>query len=207
MGRKTSICILFYFILIAKVIGQEVNFAPDIVFGNRSVTYKHLIKYTVHPKLSVDNLTLFDTEYGNDDNNIYFIRNTISYSLTRSIRVNTAIGIKNPGAFGTVSLSFISKLPYFTFSYTGGSTYQNGFSLEQTIVTSYSPPFGNRYIGYINLLVTGNISNDGYTRGLQQLKIGVRKNQITTGVAMNLDQFNNAKRTMTNVGVFLKYNF
>ncbi len=207
MEKNASICILFYMTVMVKVIGQEVNFTPDIVFGNRSITYKHLIKYTIHPKLSMDNLTLFDTEYDNDVNNIYFIRNTISYSLTNSIRANTAIGIKNPGAFGTLSLSYVSKIPYFTFSYTAGSTYQNGLSFEQTLIASYFPPLGNRYSGYINLLATGNINTDGFTRGLQQLKIGIRKNQLTSGVAMNLDQFNNAQKTMTNAGIFLKYNF
>ena len=207
MKRNTSLFTLFYLSVSTLVIGQELSFAPDVVFGNRSLTYKHLIKYSVNPKLSVDNLTLFDTEYGNDLNNLYFIRNTISYALTKNIRANTAIGIKNPGAFGTMSLSFTTQSHQFSFTYSAGSTYQDGFSFEQSIVASYLPSFGNNNQGYINLLATGTINASGYARGLQQLKIGIRKKQFTTGLAINLDQFNNARKTLTNTGIFLKYNF
>ncbi|MEQ5791578.1 hypothetical protein J4E06_10985 [Muricauda sp. NFXS6] len=207
MNRNTSLFTLFYLSVSTLVIGQELSFAPDVVFGNRSLTYKHLIKYSINPKLSVDNLTLFDTEYGNDLNNLYFIRNTISYALTKNIRANTAIGIKNPGAFGTMSLSFTTQSHQFSFTYSAGSTYQDGFSFEQSIVASYLPSFGNNNQGYINLLATGTINASGYARGLQQLKIGIRKKQFTTGLAINLDQFNNARKTLTNTGVFLKYNF
>ncbi|MER3318323.1 MAG: hypothetical protein RIB79_08520 [Allomuricauda sp.] len=208
MRRNTSLSILFYLSVTTLVIGQEeLSFAPDVVFGNRSLTYKHLIKYSINPKLSVDNLTLFDTEYGNDLNNLYFIRNTISYALTKNIRANTAIGIKNPGAFGTMSLSFSAQSHQLSFAYSAGSTYQDGFSFEQSIVASYLPALGNNHQGYINLLATGNINANGYARGLQQLKIGIRKKQLTTGLAINLDQFNNARKTLTNKGIFFKYNF
>lgn len=207
MKRNISLFTLFYLSVSTWVIGQEVSFASDVVFGNRSLTYKHLIKYSMNPKLSVDNLTLFDSEYDTDLNNIYFIRNTISYALTKNIMANTAMGIKNPGAFGTVSMSFSSRSPRFSFTYSAGSTYQDGFSFEQSIIASYLPSFGNDHQGYINLLATGNINANGYARGLQQLKIGVRKKQLTTGLAINLDQFNNARKTLTNTGIFLKYNF
>jgi len=207
MRRNTSLFTLVYLFVSSWVIGQELSFTPDVVFGNRSLTYKHLIKYSINPKLSVDNLTLFDSEYDNDLNNLYFIRNTISYALTKNIRANTAIGIKNPGAFGTMSLSFTTQSHQFNFTYSAGSTYQDGFSFEQSIVASYLPSFGNDHQGYINLLATGNIDANGYARGLQQLKIGIRKKQFTTGLAINLDQFNNARKTLTNTGIFLKYNF
>jgi hypothetical protein len=189
------------------IVGQDLSFTPDVVFGNRSITYKHLIQYTIHPKLSVDNLTLFDTEYDNDYNNIYFIRNTISYTLTKNLRANTGVGIKNPGAFGTVSISFNSRSPRFSFTYAAGSTYQDGFSFEQSVVAVYSPLLWNGHQGYINLLATANMNGRGYIRGLQQLKIGIRKEQRASGLAINLDQFNNARKTLSNVGVFLKYNF
>jgi len=207
MKRNTSLFTLLYLSVSTWVIGQELSFAPDVVFGNRSLTYKHLIKYSINPKLSVDNLTLFDAEYGNDLNNLYFIRNTISYALTKNIRANTAIGIKNPGAFGTMSLSFTTQSHQFSFTYSAGSTYQDGFSFEQSIVANYLPSFGNDHQGYIDLLATGTINASGYARGLQQLKIGIRKKQFTTGLAINLDQFNNARKTLTNTGIFLKYNF
>ncbi|WP_228234817.1 hypothetical protein [Allomuricauda sp. M10] len=166
-----------------------------------------MIRYTIHPKISVDNLTLFDAGYEDDSNNIYFIRNNMSYALTKSIKANSAIGIKNPGAFGTLSLTYNFKQPDFSLSYSAGSTYQNGFSFEQSLVVGYSPNLGGELFGYIHLLATGNLSNKGYIRGLQQFKIGVQQNQLATGWAVNLDQFNNARKKLENMGLFFTYNF
>jgi hypothetical protein len=206
MSKKTTLLILIY-LTVLNASGQELNFSPDLVFGNRSVTYKHLVKYYISPKLSVDNLTLFDTEYEEDTNNIYFVRNNFSYQFNPKINLNTAIGVKSPGAFCTVSLGFSSKTTNFSFAYTAGSTYQKGFSLEQSLVLSYFPDLGHNHKGYINLLATANINANGYIRGLQQFKIGLRKKQLITGLALNLDQFNNARKKLQNMGVFLKYNF
>ncbi|SDM32579.1 hypothetical protein [Kriegella aquimaris] len=186
MSRKISLLILIY-LTVLSVAGQELNFSPDLVLGNRSVTYKHLIKYSINPRLSVDNLTLFDTEYEEDANNIYFVRNNFSYHFNKKIKLNAAIGIKNPGAFCTVSLGFSSRTANFSFAYTAGSTYQNGFSFEQSMVLSYTPDIGHNYKGYINLLATANINANGYIRGLQQFKIGMLKKQLITGLALNLD--------------------
>lgn len=205
--KKTALCILFFTALTSGMIGQELHFVPDIVFGNRSFTYKHLIRYTIHPRLSVDNLTLFDTEYEDDANNIYFIRNNVSFVLSESIRANSAIGIKNPGAFGTLSLSYHFKSHDFSLTYSAGSTYQNGFSFEQSLLIGYSPNLGNDLFGYLHLLATGNISREGYTRGLQQFKLGVQKKQLAIGWAVNLDQFNNARKKLENTGLFFTYNF
>ena len=206
MSRKTSLLILIY-LTVLSVAGQELNFSPDLVFGNRSVTYKHLIKYSINPRLSIDNLTLFDTEYKEDANNIYFVRNNLSYHFNEKIKLNTAIGIKNPGAFCTVSLGFSSRITNFSFAYTAGSTYQKGFSFEQSVVLSYTPDIGQNYKGYMNLLAIANINANGYIRGLQQFKIGIRKKQLITGLALNLDQFNNSRKKLQNMGVFIKYNF
>lgn len=183
------------------------NFSPDLVFGNRSVTYKHLTKYSINSKLSVYNLTLFDTEYEEDANNIYFVRNNFSYHFNKKIKLNAAIGIKNPGAFCTVSFGFSSRTTHYSFAYTAGSTYQKGFSFEQSMVLNYTPDIGHNYKGYINLLATANINANGYIRGLQQFKIGMLKKQLITGLALNLDQFNNARKKLQNMGIFLKYNF
>ncbi|MBQ4915847.1 hypothetical protein J8L85_15435 [Maribacter sp. MMG018] len=206
MSKNIAILILTD-LTVLNVTGQELDFSPDMVLGNRSVTYKHFIGYSINSRLSIDQLTLFDTEYEEDANNIYFIRNNFSYHFNEKIKLNTAIGIKNPGAFCTVSLGFSMKTNNFSFTYTAGSTYQKGFSFEQSVVFSYTPDLGHGLEGYINLLATANINGDGYIRGLQQFKIGIRKKQMITGLALNLDQFNNAQKKLENMGVFVKYNF
>ena len=201
-----------YLFLLLLVFGngvhsQELSFTPDVVFGNRSMTYKHLLIYHLDSKLSLDNLTLFDTEYEGDTNTIYFIRNNVSYKLSEKTRVNTSVGIKNPGAFGSLSLSFFSRTPHFSANYTAGGTYQDGVSFEQSLVISYYPNLGRNHQAYINILATGNLSSKGYIRGLQQFKLGIRKEKLITGLALNLDQFNNSRKKLKNTGIFFKYNF
>lgn len=147
MFKKTSLLILIYLTAL-NVSGQELSFSPDLVLGNRSFTYKHLTKYSINSKLSVDNITLFDTEYEEDFNNLYFIRNNFSYHFNEKLNLNTAIGIKNPGAFYTISLGFSSKATNFSFAYMAGSTYQKGFSFEQSLNLSYTPELNSYHKGY-----------------------------------------------------------
>lgn len=52
---------------------QQLAYTPDIVLGHRSYTYLHNISYQFNDKLKVNNLTLFDTEYTKDKENIFFI--------------------------------------------------------------------------------------------------------------------------------------
>ena len=78
---------------------QQLAYTPDIVLGHRSYTYLHNVSYQFKDKLKINNLTLFDTEYTKDKENIFFIRNTISYSLTNKISFHAGFGMKNPGAF------------------------------------------------------------------------------------------------------------
>ena len=207
MSKDKLLFIFFNVSVIGVGFGQELRFDPDVVLGNRSITYKHLVKYTLNQKLTVYNLTLFDTEYNTDENNLFFIRNTASYSMFKNVSANAAIGIKNPGAFSTLSMSYTYRSPNFIGIYTVGGTYQKGVSLEQSLVMSYMPVLGKGNRGYLNLLATANLNSNGYTRGLQQVKVGIQKKLLTTGIAANLDQFNNTKRTLTNFGIFFKYNF
>jgi len=193
--------------LIATQIGaQELHLNPDIVLGNRSVTYKHFAKFSIDGKFSVDNLILFDTEYESDSNNIYFIRNNLSYQLFEKWNLNLGVGIKNPGSFYTFSVGFRTQKPSFKLGYNIGSTYQNGFSLEQTLSVTFEPILNTKLKGFLNLLAVGNLSSVGYTRGLQQFKVGVQKTKLVTGLALNLDQFNNSRKKLENMGFFLMYN-
>ncbi|MEW2922241.1 hypothetical protein AB1A65_12275 [Muricauda sp. ANG21] len=193
-------------VAVQGLLGQELSFSPDMVFGHRSVTYKHTIGYAFSPKVSINNLTLYDTEYNSDINNIYFIRSGIGLSFGK-LMTNLAIGVKNPGAFATFSLGINNSGSRFSYNYSMGTTYQDGFSLEQTLILDYQPRLNDSYLGYVNLLAVGNLNGDGYIRGLQQLKLGIKKQEWIMGLAINLDQFDNSKKRLKNLGFFLKHNF
>lgn len=203
---------LTYFLLFSTfgtltLLGQSVSFSPEMVVGNRSTSYQHFIGYKINDRLSLNNVSLFDTEYGNDKNNIFFIRNMLSFNLNKHFTANIALGIKNPGSFTTLTTHYQYASSSFKFNYAIGSTYQNGFTLEQTISMNYTPSLSKNIRGYINLFVVVNTNLKVLDRGIQQLRLGIKKEKLITGIAVNIDQFTKAEKTLENFGIFIKYNF
>lgn len=186
---------------------QSVSFSPEMVAGNRSMAYQHFIGYSFNNSWSINNVSLFDTEYNDDKNNIFFIRNMLSYKLNKHIKANVALGVKNPGAFATLTSQYQYASSNFKLSYAIGSTYQNGFTLEQTLLMNYTPSLSKNIQAYVNLVVIVNTNLKVLDRGIQQLRIGIKKDKLVTGIAVNLDQFTKAEKTLENFGTFFKYNF
>ncbi|WP_284459890.1 hypothetical protein [Chryseobacterium sp.] len=186
---------------------QKLSYTPDLVLGHRSYTYMHNVNYQINERLKLNNLTLFDTEYTKDQDNIFFIRNTLAYSFTKKISLNGAFGVKNPGAFFSLYAQYRMVQPSYSFSYSIGATYQKGFSLEQSISFEYTPQLRENLKGYFSVLAIGNLDNTGYPRGLQFIRLGVKQDKMMYGIASNFDQFNNSKKTLENIGAFVKYNF
>lgn len=186
---------------------QKLSYTPDLVLGHRSYTYMHNVNYQINERLKLNNLTLFDTEYTRDQDNIFFIRNTLTYSFTKKISLNGAFGVKNPGAFFSLYAQYRMVQPSYSFSYSIGATYQKGFSLEQSVSFEYTPQLRENLKGYFSVLAIGNLDNTGYPRGLQFIRLGVKQDKMMYGIASNFDQFNNSKKTLENIGAFVKYNF
>ena len=204
---RLIITITLSLLFFSTINGQKLSFSPEFVFGNRSGAYQHFIKSDLSEKWSLNNVTLFDTEHKGDDNNIFFIRNTLVYKLNRSYQLNAATGVKNPGAFGTVSAQYKFTKQAFHISYSIGATYQNDLTLEQSISINYSPQIASNTRLYLNLFVVSNTDFSTLRRGIQQLRLGINKNKLKTGVALNFDQFNNSSKTLSNYGIFIKLNY
>ena len=186
---------------------QSVGFSPEMVLGHRSLSYQHFVSYSFSEKWSVNNVSYFDTEYNNETNDIFFIRNMLSYSFNKHFKANAAIGVKNPGAFATITSQYQYSASSFKINYAIGSTYQNGFTLEQTLILNYTPALSSSIKAYLNLFVVVNTDLKILNRGIQQLRIGLKKEKFITGIAVNLDQFTKAEKTLNNYGLFIKYNF
>lgn len=199
--------VLAFLTALSTLKAQKVSYTPDVVLGHRSYTYMHNINYQLNDRLKINNLTLFDTEYIRDKDNIFFIRNTLSYSFSKKFNMNGGFGLKNPGAFFSLYAQYRMAGPSYSFSYSIGTTYQKGFSLEQSISLEYTPLLKENLQGYFSVLAIGNIDNSGYPRGLQFIRLGIKQDKIMYGIASNFDQFNNAEKTLENIGGFVKYNF
>lgn len=188
------------------IYAQSVSISPEMVLGNRSTGYQHFIGYKINDMWSFNNISLFDTEYSNDKNNIFFIRNMLTYNINKHFKANVAVGVKNPGAFATLTSEYQYVSSNFKISYAIGSTYQNGFTLEQTLSMNYAPSLTKKIQAYVNLFVVVSTNLKALDRGIQQLRIGVKNKQLTTGVAINLDQFTKVEKTLENFGLFIKFN-
>lgn len=186
---------------------QSISFSAEVVAGNRSMSYQHFIEYSFNNSWSINNVTLFDSEYNDNKNYIFFIRNMLSYNFNKHFKANVALGVKNPGSFVTLTYQYQYGSSSFKLSYAIGSTYQNGFTLEQTLLMNYTPILTKNIQAYINLFVVVNTNLKVLDRGIQQLRIGIKKEQFNTGIAINLDQFIKAEKTLENFGLFIKYNF
>jgi hypothetical protein len=206
MLRMISVSITLLFSALASN-AQGVGFSPELLFGHRSLTYQHFVAHRFDDKWSINNVSYFDTEYTNETNDIYFIRNMVSFHFNKHIQVNAAIGAKNPGSFATLTTQYKFSVSSFKFSYAIGSTYQNGFTLEQNLILNYTPVLSKDIKAYLNLFVIVNTDFEILNRGIQQFRIGIQKENLITGIAVNLDQFTGGVKTLQNYGLFIKCNF
>lgn len=199
--------IFFLFFSFNQLNAQKLSYSPEFVLGNRSVSYQHFINHSFNKKWSINNLTLFDSEYQENKHNIFFIRNSLGYKLSDLVQLNSGVGIKNPGSFITGNVQFRIRNNSLNLSYSVGSTYQKGFSLEQSLFIKYTPNISTKFKPFFKLFIVMNTNLKTIDRSLQQIRLGIDKDLASFGLATNLDQFNNGSKTLENFGIFLKYNF
>lgn len=191
-------------LLTLPVLGQSTTYTPDMMVGHRAYGYTHTISHKLSDKLTLQNLVLFDAEYEEDTHNIFFIRNTIAYKLPKNFILNAGFGVKNPGKFASVYLQYQVKRKDFQLIYGVGTTYQKGFTLEQSFLVEYTPQITQEWQGLFRISAVGNVDRHEYTRGFQHIRIGMKKDKITMGVAANLEQFAMSWDHFENYGVFVK---
>lgn len=201
--NKISLVLPLFF-LAALPARSQTSYTPEKVFGHRAMSYQHIVTHAfAEGKMHLANVVLYDTEYGSKRNNIYFIRNTFSYAVKKNWSLVAGLGMKNPGSFGMLALQFQYKQQSFSLSYTGGATYQRGFTLEQSFIVEYLPEIKEKLRMVIRAQIAANINNT-YDRGFQQIRAGLKTEGLQFGLAANLDQWHNSTKTLQNYGLFIK---
>ncbi|MCC9072177.1 hypothetical protein LNQ49_11355 [Flavobacterium sp. F-65] len=202
-----SFPLIFIALLCSYIVGaQKIAYQPEFITGDRSVNYTHNASYSFNDYFKLSNLTLFDTDYNNDKDNIFFIRNTLSYKLSDYIVFNAAMGVKNPGKFTHASAQFQLIRTDFSLIYLLGTTYQAGYTVEQSLNIQYTPQLTDKIQLYIKAVAVANINKHEYQRGFQWFRFGMSQQKMTYGLALNLDQFHNSTKTLKNAGLFIKFN-
>lgn len=204
--KLNLIIILFTVLCDLYSFSQTPHYTPEITFGNRSISFQHFIKYDINKDWSLNNVTLFDSEYENKINDIFFIRNMLSYSINKSFKSNIAFGIKNPGSFLTSTVQYVYQSPRIKLSYHLGATFQKDFTLEQSINLYLSKQINKSSELFMSVFAVLNTNFKSLGRRIQQFRIGKKKKQFQISLAINLDQFNKSKRSLENYGIAIKFN-
>lgn len=203
---KAILSVSFICIIHATASAQHLAYAPEAMVGQRAFSWQHSIQTPLNSRWQFSNVVLYDHIYTHEPN-IYFIKNSITYQLNNSLRIEAGCGIKNPGAFGSLLLQYHYHQNNISFSYGIGPGIQNGILLEQALRAHFSPPISSTTNAILSFFASINIANNRLDRGLQQLRIGIKKQQISGGLALNIDQFNNHNGSFFNTGIFLKHQF
>lgn len=186
---------------------QNGGYTPEMAAGNRSLFYQHGLSAGIGKKLRFSNLSIYDADYVNEKNNLYFIRNTVSFLVGKHISLNTSLGIKNPGAFSTLAIQYLRKTKVLQFAYSAGITYRADYTLEQSLLLEYTPYFSQKKQLYFRAQAIANHNWEQYQRGIQQFRFGIKLDHLQYGLAVNLDQFDNGFRKLENAGFFVRHLF
>lgn len=203
-------CLLITSVLliwVQYIYAQQLNYTSEVLAGHRSVAFQHKVNHTFNEDFKLLNIFNYETEYGSDKNNLYFLRSSLYYEIHKRFGMNLGIGLKNPGAFATVSGRYQYNLPSFLFLYEIGATYQDHFTLEQFTLVEYTPLLKDDVYLLIKVQLTSNRHRALEERGIQQARLGIKQDRKQFGLAANCDQFNNRTKTLKNYGLFYKYEF
>ncbi|WP_319480242.1 hypothetical protein [uncultured Draconibacterium sp.] len=185
---------------------SQLRFSPENFVGNRSNNYQHIVGVKISGKLRFSNFAYLDSDYSTKEN-LYNIRNTISYDLVKSWSSNLAFGLKNPGLYTTASLQHGKKYNAFSYLLRTGATYQKSWTSESFATVLYAPEISNNITAFLKASFSFSANSKGITRGIQQLRLGIKNKQLVYGWASNFDQFNYNQRALTNHGLFLRISY
>lgn len=195
---------VFVFLILLGLNEKNYSYNFEVLLGNRAVFYQHSANANLLYKLRFNNVTQFENEYGSNRNNIYFIRNAVSYPILKRITLNAAFGIKNPGVFTSLFFNYSLLANNFRLNYSVGITLQEKYAYEQMFVIQKSFKINEKNAINTSFQALTNIAENQYIRGFQQIRVGISSHQYSYGIATNFDQFNNNHKTLSNYGIYFK---
>lgn len=200
--RSTLVILTFLLSTCVYAGGEsELRFSPENFMGNRSNNYQHIIGAKISDKIWFSNFAYLDSDYDTKEN-LYNIRNSISYNLVNNWSSNLAFGLKNPGVYTTASVQSGKKYTTFSYLLRTGATYQKSWTSESFATMLYAPKISNKINVFLKASFSFGANSKGITRGIQQFRVGIKNKQLIYGWASNFDQFNYNQRTLTNHGLF-----
>lgn len=203
---KAVIIAIFLFTFSWASLAQT-KFSPGLILGKRSLVYSHGISQKLAPKLSLNNFSLLDAEYGSTNNLLYFSRTSIKYDLN-ALAFSTSVGIKNTGIFNTTGAQYKLRWENLQVSYFLGLTLVNGSStLEQNLALQVQVPILSNTKLYLDAFLIRNSDSQGMDRLIHQSRLGLKWRGLSFGAALKLDYFRNKLEPLRNHGLYILNKF
>ncbi len=202
---KLLIILFFFHFFSVYANAQQPPLPVELFGGNRAMYYQHVInKNLFNNKFNFFNVTSFEAEHDNKENNLFVVSSLFSYNLGKGLSVGIGGEIQRSGTFAIVGAQYAYTtknilLVVFPSMNINGDKEYTYFTLFE-----YKPKLSEKLKGYFRtqFLVTTNFNT--YNRGYQQFRLGLQIENIQFGLAANLDQFDNNEVTTSNYGLFVR---
>lgn len=196
---------MFFVLINLGVYAQQNSISNEVLLGNKGMTYQGFVQFSTHEKIRFTHNYFLDKPYSNQQQNLYFLRSNLEYSLRANVQLLLSVGVKNPGVFYSSTLQLKQLGNRSSTFFLLGATLINRPVLEITFIHNYTVAQWKESKLIFRLFGTFSIDKDGFTRGIQQMRIGMQQNHFRWGVGLNMDQFAKLSMPRFNHGVFFMY--
>jgi len=184
---------------------QQIRIAPEVLIGHRAAFYKQDFMLQCNERIFINTNAVYDADFRHEQKVLYFLRNAVSYTISKSTAISLAHGVKNPGTFGTVAVQYSLSDENLLLISSVGLTYLHSFTIEPFVLVEYNGAIASTTQFYFRFQAVVNISVEAFTRGIQQVRVGISNGKMKYGIGGNFDQFLHAETKLENIGLFFKY--
>lgn len=182
------------------------TFFPEVVVGHRSYSYAHNADFPVDKKWSIVNIVSVDVEHTGYERNLFFIGSGLSYHLSPAFKANALVGLKDPGAFGAINIQYSKKFEKIFFTTFLGWHYLKESDVEHFMLAQYKTPIKDNLDFVLKIQSVMTFNKHGFSRGIEQVRLGVAGRKAGFGLAVNFDQWARVLSPIYNVGFYFTYN-
>lgn len=214
-GQSAIFCLFFTFLFSVQLAAQapEPPMPIEAFFGNRQLYFQLVVKQKFAPdsKLGFFTVATFTSDYKPDAPGYRIVMPVqFNYSIGKGFGlmagadVNSAVGVApivGP-QHNYASRQFLAATVVSFFL-------NEGKDLKLFGLYEYKPPLNEQWTLFnrIQLIYNYSLAESVHNRSYLYLRSGLKKEQITFGLAANLDQFGPLRIYQENYGVFVRWEF
>ena len=187
---------------------QTVNFEGMV--GDKNYFYQHAIgvKLNGTGKLMFTHSASLHAMYDDKEKNELMSQSYLTYPLNKWLRIaaGTFYATK-PGINPALALNFRYVAKDFILLFNPRIDAKSKGSFEGMLFSEYMPRINNHLLLYTRFQLMSNYTGSKHNRSYQNFRIGLTKDNLSFGLALNIDQRGGEMQTQHNLGFFAKHQF